>query len=68
MFAGYIAIKQLPEVQRNVNGNMAAAQNDLRDARKELSNIAQDALEQSSNKAHLESLLRAHDPEKKPKV
>lgn len=67
-FAGYIAIRQLPQIQREVNGNMAAAQNDLRDARKDLSNIAHDAIEQSSNKAHLESLLASYDPKEKPKA
>ena len=58
LFAGYIAIRQLPQIQKHVNGNMARAQDELSAARQDLSNIAHDALEKNTNEERLQTQLR----------
>jgi hypothetical protein len=67
-FAGYIAIRQLPEINRQVNGNMQRAQRDLATAREDLSNIAHDALESNKNEAFLKAQLVAATQKEDPKT
>lgn len=67
-FAGYIAIRQLPEINRQVNGNMQRAQRDLATAREDLSNIAQDAIEKNKNEAFLKAQLIAATQKEEPKT